>query len=670
MNTILQVAIPTPLRKLFDYLVPLDLNASIIPTPGMRVRVPFGSQEKIGFLVGVSDHSDCPLHKLKPAHEILDAEPIFSESTLQLIQWASRYYHASLGDVFETALPNPLRKGRPLTLKPIVDETIKNSILSPTASKPHLNKEQHQAVQIITQALGKFETLVLEGITGSGKTEVYMQAIEETLKQAKQVLVLVPEIGLTPQLLSRLQARFQVPIAVMHSGLTDKKRFEAWQMARLGIAPIVIGTRSSAFVPLKSPGLFIVDEEHDASFKQQEGFRYHARDLIILRASIEHSPVVLGSATPSLETLNNINIGRFRRLRLPTRAGNATPPSVQILDVRHNKLDEGLSAQLIRIMNEHLQQDGQILLFLNRRGFAPVLMCFECGWMAICKQCDAKMTVHHRTHTLQCHHCETSMPLQKSCPTCENHQPLNPVGMGTERLEAALQRHFPDKNCIRLDRDTTRKKGSLQEAIDRIHNQDAHILLGTQMIAKGHDFPNITLVAILDVDQALFSTDFRSMERLGQLITQVAGRAGRAEKLGHVILQTYHPEHPLIIKLLESGYHELSHLLLTERRMAHLPPYSHQALIRADSKTQGKGLQFLNAVKKMIQQQTTQLQVLGPVPAPMERRAGRYRAQLLVQSKNRSTIQTLLNQLIPQIESDPLARNVRWSLDVDPVDMV
>jgi primosomal protein N' (replication factor Y) len=413
----------------------------------------------------------------------------------------------------------------------------------------------------------------------------------------------------------------------------------------------------------------MMDEEHDASFKQQDNFRYHARDLLILRASLEKCPVILGSATPSLETLYNTQIGKFHTLNLPLRAGKATFPSVQILDIRHKKLEEGLSAQLIEMIRVHTQNKNQVLLFLNRRGFAPVFMCFTCGWVASCKNCDAKLTLHHKEQKLECHHCQAIMPLFSECPSCHHPDP-KPVGMGTERIEAVLKNHFPDLNIDRIDRDTTRKKGSVEEAMARLHRQETDILLGTQMIAKGHHLPHITLVAILDVDHALFSTDFRSLEKMGQLITQVAGRTGRAEKPGHVVLQTAHPEHPLLKMILEEGYLNFANALLTERKATNLPPYSYQALIRAEAKHPQLALDFLTRIKRSIETNTSKtFTILGPIPAPMERRQQQHRAQLLLQAPKRSSLQTLLSKLIEKMNEDPNQKKIRWSLDVDPIDL-
>lgn len=664
---ILSVALNTPLRHSFDYFPPLEHSETHLLQPGVRIRVPLGKSERIGIIDAVKTNSDYDHQKIKSAFEVLDETPLFSELDLKLLRWTAQYYQVALGEVFDVALPSWLKKGKLLFTPPPPLPPAEKTFEAPLL----LNSEQQQAVHAILADLKKFQVFLLEGITGSGKTEVYLEVIEACLKQQIQALILVPEIGLTPQMLSRLEARFSVPIAVLHSSLSEKKRFIAWQMARTGVAPIVIGTRSAAFTPLKTPGVFIIDEEHDASFKQQENLRYSARDLLIMRAHLEGCPIVLGTATPSLETLHNVQTGRYQRLRLPTRAGKAKPPKIHILDIRHRKLDEGLSSHLIQSMRDHLAHQGQVLLFLNRRGYAPVLMCFDCGWVAECKQCSARLTVHYQTRKLRCHHCEFSMPLLANCPSCQTKN-LNSLGIGTERVEAALKAHFPDREIIRIDRDTTRKKQSLETAINRIHNEEAHILLGTQMIAKGHHFPNITLVGIIDVDSALFSTDFRSTERLGQLITQVAGRAGRAERLGEVILQSCHPEHPLIKLLIEKGYPTFAEKILIERESANLPPFSYQALLRADAKVLESTLHFLTKVKEAVQCDplAEKVQILGPIVCPMERKGGKHRAQLLLQSANRTLLQKVLRELLLKIEKLSYKKSLRWFLDIDPTDLL
>lgn len=674
-SNILRVAVPTPLRKLFDYLPPENYSLELLP--GQRVQIPFGATEQIGVIVEVTQESDHPFEKLKRVNVVLDIIPLFSKTLLELIHWASSYYQSSLGEVFDAAIPGWLRKGKNPEVLLKTSETAflqkKKALVQEAQAQREkalvLNPEQHYAVHSVTQTIGGFQTFLLDGVTGSGKTEVYCQIIEQALQKSQQVLILVPEIGLTPQIVARLKARFNCPIAVLHSLLTEKQRFKAWLQAKEGLAPIVVGTRSAVFTPLKNPGVFIVDEEHDTSFKQQDGFRYSARDLIIRRGQLEQCPVVLGTATPSLETLLNVQLKRYQHLKLPVRAGNAELPTIQILDIRHKKLDEGLSAQLIHNIQEHLKDGNQVLLFLNRRGFSPVFMCFDCGWVKQCLRCDAKMTLHYRPKRLQCHHCEATCFIPKHCPACDAKN-LNPLGVGTERLEAALQKHFANYKIVRLDRDTTRKKGALKEALETVQLGKADILLGTQMIAKGHHFPNVTLVAILDIDSALFSVDFRSMERMGQLITQVAGRAGRAEKSGHVILQTCHPEHYLIKTLLKKGFDSFAAEILNERKSASLPPYSYHILIRADAKKSDRALNFLNEVKKEANKlNKSNIQILGPTPAPMERRIGYYRAQLLFQSHQRGRLQRFMQQLVSEIGSHSLSRTVRWSMDVDPMDM-
>lgn len=667
-SVIIRVAVFSPLRRCFDYLVP-DTDSFKPLLPGLRVLVPFGRKERIGIITDISDHSDLSFDKLKPISKILDDTPLFPSSIYRLVLWASQYYHHPIGEVFETALPNYLRKGK------LLPEVSYDSIVENTSfvSQPfaELNEEQTVATHCFLEAItqSKFQAFLLQGVTGSGKTEVYMAAIQKALEQQKQALILVPEIGLTPQMLQRLTQRFSVPIAVLHSGLTEKQRFLAWNQARLGIAPIVLGTRSATFTPLARPGVFIVDEEHDASFKQQEGIRYSARDLLMMRGTLEQCPVILGSATPSLETLYNVEKQRYRKLSLSQRANFAKPPKMQIVDIRHKKLKEGLSHALIKHIGLHLEAKGQVLLFLNRRGFAPVFMCYDCGYIAQCKHCDAKLTLHYKKRLLKCHHCDYTIPLQSTCPSCQGHN-VQPLGVGTERLEAALLEEFPGYPVLRIDKDTTRKKGSLKTAVEQIQKGEAQILLGTQMLAKGHHFPDLSLVAILDIDNALFSLDFRGTERLGQLLTQVAGRAGRAKRLGEVLLQTCHPTHPLIQQLIKDDYDVFSDNLLNDRRMACLPPYSYQALLRAEAKNSETVFNFLNKVKLLLlQKKSNHLEILGPVTAPMERRSGKYHAQLLLQSTRRHHLQNILATLPNSIDALIDFRSVRWSLDVDPIEM-
>jgi primosomal protein N' (replication factor Y) len=531
------------------------------------------------------------------------------------------------------------------------------------------NPAQQAAIATVGNALGQFGVFLLEGVTGSGKTEVYMQIIRTVLERGQQVLVLLPEITLTPQLEDRFRQRFAATITLSHSKLTDKERQTAWLTMRQGLCSILLGTRSALFTPLKNPGLIILDEEHDASFKQQEGFRFSARDVAVVRGKLLNIPVLLGSATPSLESLYNVRNNRYRLLQLPNRAGNATEPVLQLLDIRNKPMREGLSEPLLAEINLTLAKQEQVLLFLNRRGFAPTLICHGCGWVARCRSCDANLVIHFHEQKLRCHHCAQEQRLLNQCPAC-NNSALTPLGLGTERVEKVLTELFPDKTLVRLDRDSTQRKGSLEAYLQRINQGKVDIVLGTQMLAKGHHFPNVTLVAILDVDSGLFSIDFHAAEKLAQMIVQVSGRAGRAEKPGKVIMQTRHPEHPLLTTLIDQGYNSFAEIALAERKEASLPPYSYQALLRAQAADSEKPQQFLKAVKNLAERLNAgQTRILGPVSAPMARRAGFYRYQLLFQDAKRPALHALLDVLMPEIEKMKQVKNVRWSLDVDPMDL-
>jgi primosomal protein N' (replication factor Y) len=532
-----------------------------------------------------------------------------------------------------------------------------------------LNSAQGSAVEEILGALGRFQAFLLEGVTGSGKTEVYLRVIERVVHLGLQALVLVPEIGLTPQTVDRFRRRLPVPVAVLHSGLGERERLRAWLAARDGEAPVVVGTRSAVFVPLRAPGVLIVDEEHDLSYKQQEGFRYSARDLAVVRGQQQGVPVVLGSATPSLESLHNTSLGRYRRLALPERAAGAGQPGLAVVDLRRRRLQHGLSEALLAAVAGRLGRGEQVLLFLNRRGFAPVLLCHDCGWTATCARCDARLTLHRRAGCLRCHHCGAEQAVAVACPECGS-QDLRPVGAGTERIEAALGDAFPSARIARIDRDTVRRKGALEKALARVQEGEADILIGTQMLAKGHHFPNVTLVGVVDADGGLFSADFRAGEHLAQRILQVAGRAGRGDRPGEVLVQSHHPDHPLLRALLEDGYPAFAATALAERREAGLPPYSFAALLRAESADARAALAFLAEARAGLPGDLPEgLQVLGPAPSPMERRAGRYRGQLLLLSPGRPGLHRVLDSWLPVIEDLRSARRVRWSLDVDPLEM-
>ncbi len=531
------------------------------------------------------------------------------------------------------------------------------------------NPQQQAAIDAVYDSLGQFGVFLLEGVTGSGKTEVYMQIIRSVLERGQQVLVLLPEITLTPQLEDRFRQRFNVSIAISHSKLTDRQRACAWLKMQRGECSILLGTRSALFTPLKNPGLIILDEEHDASFKQQEGFRFSARDVAVVRGKLLNIPVLLGSATPALESLHNVDNKRYRLLHLPERAGNATAPVLQLLDIRNKRMQEGLSEALVAEMRKTLTKNEQVLLFLNRRGFAPTLICHGCGWVARCRRCDANLVIHYDEGVLRCHHCGQEQRLIRHCPACKTGE-LTPLGLGTERVEKVLAELFPDKTIVRLDRDSTQRKGSLENYLQQINQGAVDIILGTQMLAKGHHFPNVTLVAILDVDSGLFSIDFHAPEKLAQMIVQVSGRAGRAEKPGRVIMQTRQPEHLLLTTLIAQGYNSFARTALAERKEASLPPFSYQALLRVQALDAEMPKLFLHAVAELAQEHSKgHTHILGPVAAPMARRAGLYRYQLLFQSSRRPELHALLDVLMPKIEKLKLAKKVRWSLDVDPVDL-
>lgn len=729
-SVILQVAIPVPLDRLFDYWPQEQSDITTIKV-GVRVSAPFGKGTKIGVVLGVkhSDDSRFDLKRLKHIECVLDSEPLFSKLDLQLLQWASRYYHHAIGDVIATALPVALRQGKPAKLqgeqyysltvqgqqltteqlrrapkqqallalfqgqtepitayeltehKPALKALIEKGFVSATAirvdprvpvqNQPALsaNIEQQNAIDAIVADIGKFSASLLQGVTGSGKTEVYMQIIAAVLQRGLQVLVLLPEITLTPQLEQRFRQRFAVPIVCSHSKLNDSQRLNAWLNMQQGHAAIMLGTRSALFTPMQRPGLIILDEEHDSSFKQQEGFRFSARDVAVTRAKMLNIPVLLGSATPSFESLFNVARLRYRLLQLSARAGNAIEPVFQLLDIRNKPMQAGLSEPLIASIHNTLEQGHQVLLFLNRRGFAPVLICHSCGWVSRCIRCDANMVIHVGERRLRCHHCGFEQSLLTRCPACTTGE-LQPLGMGTERIEHILSELFPDKKVIRLDKDTTQRKGSIEAFLEQIHSGHADIILGTQMLAKGHHFPDVTLVAILDIDSGLFSVDFHAGEKLAQMITQVAGRAGRADKPGKVILQTRQPQHPLLTVLIEKGYQAFAEIALQERKQAGLPPYSHQALFRAHANNAQTPQQFLHALSRLLCQfDNNQTHVLGPVPAPMTRRAGQFRFQLLLQSHYRKDLHALLDAVLPEVAKLKEAKKVRWSLDVDPIDL-
>ena len=724
MSAILRIALPVPLGQLFDYRAPAAPAPP--PAPGTRVLVPFGRGRRVGVVVTVSDTTEVPPERLKPILQVLDPEPLFDPELRDTIAWAAGYWQAPLGEAYATALPLALRAARSLpdlgregwaltvagsaaqaaarrrgasaalldllaagTLDAatldvalpgwrtaarhlqragliVRDDRISAETRGAVLPAPPLSAEQQSAVAAVAIAQGRFQPFLLQGVTGSGKTEVYLALIEQALALGKQTLLLVPEIGLAPQTLHRLRERLGVTIAVLHSNLAEGARARAWLTARAGSARVIVGTRSAVFAPLPRAGLIIVDEEHDGSYKQQEGFRYHARDLAVMRARALGVPVLLGSATPSLESLANVESGRYALLRLLARPGRSSMPRVQVLDLRRQRAEHGLSPPLLQALDETLERGEQALVFKNRRGYAPVLLCHACGWHAECPRCERPLTLHAARSALLCHHCGHAQPIPAPCPACSGG-PLLPQGHGTERLEQALQARYPHLPVLRVDHETTRGRDGFAARLAPLAAGGAAVLVGTQMLAKGHDLPNLTLVAIVGVDAGLYSVDFRAPERLAQLIVQVAGRAGRAAKPGRVLLQTHHPDHPLLQRLLAGGYPALAAELLGERRAAALPPYAHHALLRAQAPQRAQVDAFLSAAAAALPRDAL-LEIAGPLPAPLPRRAGLERGQLLVASASRSTLHRALTPWHAALAVLPAARRVRWSLDVDPAE--
>ncbi len=725
---ILQIALDTPLHRVFDYLPPPDVAAEAL-RPGVRVRVPFGRRQLVGVLVGTSPGSSIASAKLKVALDLLDERPVFDPVTFELLRWASDYYHHPLGEVIAAALPVALRAGqsadaatelwslsdagkrelesstgrraprqrallqwlagrsgttseqviaefKPAHLKALAARgwaVADRRVPAPTRvelqpSEVTLTASQAPVVDAIVASLGSFAAHLLYGVTGSGKTEVYLRVIAEGIAAGGQALVLVPEIALTPQLVERFRQRFSAGVAVLHSALTGTERRDAWRSAHAGQARIIIGTRSAVFTSLPQLALIVVDEEHDASYKQHEGFRYSARDLAVLRAQRAQVPVVLGSATPSLETLENAMQGRYSKQLLPQRPGAARAPLMALVDLRRHACEQGLSQPVLQAIARHLAAGGQVIVFLNRRGYAPSLFCNACGWVAPCAHCDARMTLHRRAAQLRCHHCGASGPVPLTCASCG--QPLNPVGQGTERVEETLARLFPEAPLARLDRDTAARRGAMEAVLDRVHSGAARILIGTQMLTKGHHFPEVSLVVMLEADQGLFASDFRATERLAQIITQVAGRAGRAARAGEVMIQTEFPEHPLLTRLITEGYEGFAASALEERREASWPPYSRLALLRAEAKNSAGLDAFLrSAADSGRALERVAVKILGPATALIARRADHFRAHLLIEAATRSPLQRFLSLWLPQVQSTPGPPGLRWSIDVDPLEL-
>lgn len=655
-HKIYQICLPHTHFDFFDYLAG-DCNAAI----GARVLVPFRKQNRLGVVVGETsvDHLERPL---KSILEVIDAKPLITEDLMALCHWISRYYQSPLSEVLPLALPKKLREGKTLRTKFDLSSYLGQGHGSPL----HLNEEQAAAVARISAHLDAYHCFLLQGVTGSGKTEIYLQVIEQVLGRGQQVLVLVPEIGLTPQLQERFKARFKASLAIIHSNLTESERMHLWLAAKENQIQLIVGTRAAIFTPMPKLGLIVIDEEHDSSLKQMEGVRYFARDTALMRAYQKQIPVILGTATPSLESLHNCDLQKYTKLRLNHKAMASVPLHYQLVDLRNHKLQQGLAGPTIASIAEHLSQGKQVLVFINRRGYAPVLICHACGWIADCPDCDSHFTLHQRSKSLICHHCGLKENMPPSCKACESRV-LIPLGLGTQRVFEYLQKKFPQTSMLRIDRDEVRKKDELTHCLERFHQEEVQLMVGTQMLAKGHHFPNLTLVVVVNADSGFYNQDFRALEQLGQLLTQVAGRAGRAESPGQVLIQTHLPQHPLLNILIQKGYDAFSQELLKTRKEAWLPPYTHLALIRAQDKKTDKITHLLQAMKEHLQ--SLSMEVLGPAPAPLARKANMYRMQLLVKSKARPQLQAALTGMRAWLQRNKQFASVRWNVDVDPQDL-
>jgi primosomal protein N' (replication factor Y) (superfamily II helicase) len=730
----IKVALPVPMRTLFDYKVPKAIALRHELKPGMRVKVPFGKSSRLGVIVALSDTSDWDPEQVKPLTSMHDQSPVITEELMALCEWAARYYHHPIGDVIFHALPVLLRKGEnaefrtenwwfttpegqtlpleQLSRAPRQQDFLKavqqhpNGLsqhaasvldLAPAAGKsleekgllrreprsfnkggekhahqtqvpPTLNPEQMRATEHLLDYRHQFNVALLDGVTGSGKTEVFLRVMERLIEEGKQILVMVPEIGLTPQTLKRFEIRFNTDIVLMHSNMSDRERLDAWLLAASGHAKIIIGTRSAAFIPAPNLGMIVIDEEHDTSYKQHEGFRYHARDLAVKRAQALNIPVLLASATPSYESLTNALQKRFAWLKLRQRAGNAHIPEMERVDLRGKTLIHGFSEHALASMKLCLERKEQVLVFLNRRGYAPTLMCHQCGWIAACDHCDVNLTVHKRANKLHCHHCDTQKALIHTCPECQSEE-LFTVGEGTEQIETQLSTLFKEVPILRIDRDSTQRKAAMAKLTQKIHEHDQAILIGTQMLAKGHHFPNVTLVIIMDADAGLFSSDFRGMERTAQLIIQVAGRAGRAKKPGHVLLQTYHPDHAAIECLCNLGYEHFAIDGLSERKSLSLPPFYHQVIIRAESGNEQEAMQLLAAMRNDLEPHFAKdVYLVGPYAAIIVRKAGQHRALISIKAAQRAPLHQATQMMTEWLEQSTKQHRIRFAIDVDPLE--
>ncbi len=669
---ILQVALDTPLNSCFDYRWPCAPEAE--PAVGQLALVSFGRREAIGLIVAVKHDTDVPADKLKDALAVRAQLAPLSPEWLALARFAADYYQRPLGEVALPGLPKNLRVPSTVALDRALKKLARDAAVhdGTTVDVPLLNPAQQHAADAIGGARG-FTPLLLYGVTGSGKTEVYLQACAQVLEReaGAQILLLVPEINLTPQLEGNIRARFPgVMLATLHSSLSEGERMLHWLAAHQGRARIVLGTRLSILASLPNLKLIVIDEEHDPSYKQQEGLRYSARDLAVWRARQLAIPIVLGSATPSLESWHHAQSGRYRKLELRERAvRDAVLPRVRLLDMERDRPKDGLTSALVAALRQRMERGEQSLLFLNRRGYAPVITCESCGWISNCTRCTSFMVLHKPEHRLRCHHCSLELRIPRSCPTCGNVD-LQPLGRGTQRVEEGLQLMFPEARILRIDADSTRKKGSAQAAFDTVHRGEVDILIGTQMVAKGHDFKKLTLVGILNPDTALFSQDYRASERLFAQLMQVAGRAGRAGRseggsVAEVLVQTRYASHPLYAAVVRHDYDRFAGSLLDERRQAMLPPYMYQALLRAEARELADAIAFLEAARDCMP--ADGITINDPIPMTMTRVHNVDRAQLLVESSSRPALQAFLKAWLAALRE--MKSRVKWSLEVDPLDI-
>ena len=657
-NTILNIAVDTPVSQIFDYYPPKDLDHK--PKIGQRVLVPFGRREVVGFIHGISDETSLPKNKIKNCKSIIDEDPLINKETRDLISWCKNYYHYPLGKTYATAVPKYLRSGK--------TPNIGQMVFQKSGDKKRLTTHQKKAFNSCAEILKKPSPVLLNGVTGSGKTEIYLQLMQKTLDKKQQVLFLVPEIGLTPQLFEAISSRFGNCVGLIHSLTSEKSRAEVWLSAKKNKLSIILGTRSSIFVPFHSLGLIVIDEEHDESYKQQSGLMYSARDLAVVRAKKLGCGLILGSATPSYESLLNAENGKYNEVLLDKKVFSNQAPEKRLINLNINPSNKGLSTPLINAISETLEKDEQSLLFINRRGYSPVTMCEECGKIDECPRCESNLVFYRGSIKLKCHHCSYQESLKEACSVCGGKKIT--VGHGTEKIEEELEAKFPKEMIIRIDRDTTRSNKKREEVFGHAKSGAAKILVGTQMLTKGHDFPNLSLVAFINVDQGLFGSGYRSSERFAQQYYQASGRSGRRDKKGLVLLQTYNPENDSLKALLNDSYRAFYEKNKEDRRRLGWPPYAYSILVRAESPDKSNVFTFLDAIAGFIEKSQDQkmIDMLGPIQSPIGKIRGKIRGQLMLKSKNRKKLHEMGGRLLSFVDTKRVGTKVKWSIDVDPTD--